>query len=179
MSAWERDWRLPVGPLGLKGAEFRLKRRYSGPIDFYTMKITTCGNAEAWSNCRLVSRGRYFQPWGMPKLEPFDPKHPEAYEQPILDWLDTVTAATMRLEGELEPVTKPEEIGEEEPVSVAEAMDVCLAPAKVTMFIAKNAVRRPAGGFRDLLIVTAQSKVFGDPIIGGGGDGTGHGNPHP
>ena len=170
MSAWERNWRLPVGPLGLGGAEFELVRHVTSPVEFYTMKIKTCGYPEDWSRCKLVSRGRYLQPWSpLGPLPPFEPQHIELYKTEIEKWLEKVTAVTMRLESEFEKLNPP---------GAPPVVDVNITTSMITMLIAKDATVNPAGGLRDLLIVCAETKPFGPPVFGGG-DGTGHGNTHP
>ncbi len=170
MSAWERNWRLPVGPMGLKDAEFELVRHVESPVDFYTMKIKSCGKPEDWSRCKLVSRGRYLQPWApLAPLPPFAPEHETLYQDEIKKWLVTVAAVTLRLEGEFEELAPP----------APPLTTVSIRPAMIMMFIAKDATINPAGGFRDLLIVCALSGLFSAPVIFGGGDGTGHGNTHP
>ena len=172
MSAWERNWQMAVGPLGIEGAEFELQKHPDSPVDIYTMKIKTCGYADEWSRCKFVSFGSYFQPWGPTKLPPYDPKKKEIYEVAIETWLKNVTAATARLEGEIAHLVEPEE----EKNSVTELI---IAPASITMLVAKQSVERVGGGLRDMLIVCARSKIFDKPVVVGGGDGTGHGTPNP
>ena len=77
MSAWERNWQMAVGPLGIEGADFELQKHPDSPIDIYTMKIKTCGYADEWSRCKFVSFGSYFVPWGATKLPPYDPTKKE------------------------------------------------------------------------------------------------------
>lgn len=168
MSIWERSWKIDMGTHGLKGATFVLERHFTSPIDFYTMKIQTCGNSEAWANCKLVHRGRYFQPWApLPPLHPFDPADPDAYQPPIAEWLKGVSAATMRLEGELEIAVPP---------AMTPVLEICIAPLAVTMWLAKDAVKFAPGRFRDLMIVRVRSQGMGLTIVPGP-DGTGHGDP--
>jgi hypothetical protein len=172
MSAWERNWQMAVGPLGIEGAEFELQKHPDSPVDIFTMRIKTCGNADEWSRCKFVSFGSYFLPWGPTKLPPWDPKQKEIYEVAIEAWLKNVTAATARLEGEITHLVEPEE----EKNAVTELI---VAPASITMLVAKQSVLRGDGTLRDMLVVCARSRIFDKPIVVGGGDGTGHGTGKP
>jgi hypothetical protein len=178
MSAWERNWKLPVGPFGLENAEFELVRHVTSPVDFYTMKIKSCGNSEDWSRCKLVSRGRFLQPWApLPSLPAYAPEHKDLYKNQIEKWLKKVTAVTTRLEGELEKLEPPPAPQSEQ--QWPPLIKITIEPLAITMLIAKDATVNPAGGLRDLLIDCAVSQLFDQPIVFGGGDGTGHGNTHP
>lgn len=176
MSAWERNWQMAVGPLGIEGADFELQKHPDSPIDIYTMKIKTCGYADEWSRCKFVSFGSYFVPWGAAKLPPYDPTKKEQYELAIDAWLKKVTSAAARLEGELDHLVEPEE--EDEGVQ-GDVTELIVAPISVTMLVAKKSVLLPDGRLRDMLVVCARSKIFDKPIVVGSGDGTGHGNPNP
>ena len=111
MSVWERSWNMNAGSNGLKKTQFSLERHQTDGIVYYTMKIeklgaaTDASEAEAWSNCRLVQRGLYPMPWSPVKsLKPFDGTD---ITESINEWLDRVSAVTLRLEGELEIVGEP------------------------------------------------------------------------
>jgi hypothetical protein len=173
MSAWERNWQMAVGPLGIEGAEFELQKHPDSPVDIFTMKIKVCGNPDEWSRCKFVSFGSYFLPWGPTKLPPWDPKEKEIYEVAIEGWLKNVTAATARLEGEIAHLVEPEEQGEDD------VTELIIAPASITMLVAKQSVQRGDGTLRDMLVLCARSKIFDKPIVVGGGDGTGHGTSNP
>jgi len=173
MSVWERSWNMNAGSNGLKKTQFSLERHQTDGIVYYTMKIEKLGaaadasEAEAWSNCRLVQRGLYPMPWAPVKsLKPFDGTDITAS---IDEWLERVSAVTLRLEGELEIVGEPAD-------KTKPSTAIPVTPMAVTMFVAKDAVDTRKAKKRDLLLVRIRSTGAGTSIVGGP-DGTGHGDP--
>lgn len=170
MSVWERTWKMNYATHGLHEAEFSLQKHKVDGIVYYTMKIDKIDpdNPEAWENCRLVERGIHSLTWSpLAELHPFNDGM-EDYIPKIDQWLTRVTAATLRLEGEIDLIVPPQE--SEEPQQMAK-----ITPLAVTMFVAKKAVEtedEPS----DLLLVRIRSSGSGVSIVGGP-DGTGHGDP--
>jgi hypothetical protein len=170
MSVWERKWKMNFATHGLHGAEFALQKHKVDGIVYYTMKVDQSGSdkIEAWENCRLIERGIHSLTWSpLAELHPFNDGR-EDYNSQIDEWLKRVTAATLRLEGEIDLVADPQETTE--PQQVAR-----ITPLAVTMFVAKKAVQTDDEP-HDLLMVRLRSTGNGLSIVGGP-DGTGHGDP--
>jgi hypothetical protein len=170
MPVWERKWKMNLATQGLAKGEFRLEKHMADGLVYYTMSELKCDKLteQAWGDCRLVRRGRYLQAWSAAPLDPFKATNSAKYTTEINKWLDTVTSATLRLEGDLEVVISPKLSGLEPP-------DVDVSIQEVTMLMAGDAVKLPNGKLRDLMILRIRSK-FGVAVVGGP-DGTGTGDP--
>jgi hypothetical protein len=173
MSSWQRNWKMNVGMEGLQDAEFALEQHFSDGIIYYTMRIKACKDEDTWDDCFLVTRGRAHLNWApqpvLPEWKKNDAGIETLYADGIKAFLLRVTAATRRLEGDVEPVTTD---------GVDPITEVTVTPLAVTMLIAKDAVKTSNNKFRDLLIVAIESEgIFPSGAVPAP-DGTGHGDPH-
>lgn len=172
MSVWERTWKINDATHGLAKGGFALEKHGSDGFVYYTMNDIVCEKfaAEAWADCRLVRRGRFLQPWApQTPLDPFSDANKAKYTVEMNKWLDKVTSATLRLEGDLDLAIDPAQSGLTPP-------DVSVSTQSVTLLVASDAVKEDDGTLRDLMIVRVRSRI-GQTGLVGAPDGTGTGDP--